>query len=317
MKTFKERAEELAKNCNKVKNNNVYQCLSKEYSITLREAGDRFKSIFRMPVRDYISLNLIPTKEKLIDCLIQSDNWNEFVILTKCNNLPLLNSLLNTHFNTSNYFKIKIKILSEKKTVAYNVTVKDNESILISQMLGDGSIERNCSFKIEHGYKQYEYLKFKITLLNKAYPNTNTIGHIKKRIQNSGYVSYTYRTGQVLHKQLQKLQALTQKQLVNALTPFGVMLYFLDDGYFTQNCKNDTWELGFSTINSELQKNLIDYFKTYGYEFNFNKRSVTLKRKGDIISFIKDFIEPFENIIPESMYYKFKLKDIVDNYLLN
>ena len=72
------RAKELADSCRRVKNNNVYETLSKEFNISKRLAGDRFKSIFKMCVRDYISKNITPNKEFLIDCLIKSENFNEF-----------------------------------------------------------------------------------------------------------------------------------------------------------------------------------------------------------------------------------------------
>ena len=185
MKTFKERAEELALSCKRVKGNNVYETLAVEFGIGKRTAGDRFKSIFGIPVRDFISKNLIPTKEKVIDCIIQSDNWEEFYKLTDINDSARLVALLNEYFGNTSYPKIKNNLLAKIPIKNYNPSREDNESILISQILGDGSIERDSSFKIEHGYKQYDYLKFKIQLLNTAYPETNGLENIKKMSQIS------------------------------------------------------------------------------------------------------------------------------------
>jgi hypothetical protein len=313
MKTFKERAEELALSCTRVKNNNVYETLAKEFGICKRTAGDRFKSLFGMPVSEFISNNLIPSEEKVIDCLVQSETYKEFYDLTGINDSVRLANTLKKYFGTSDYYKLKVLALSKIPSKKYNPTPEDNEAILVSQMLGDGSIERENSFKIEHGYKQYEYLKFKVSLFNKAYPQTNGLEKIRKRISKDNYESYVYRTGEVLHKQLSRLLHLSKKDLVSKLTPFGVMLYFLDDGYFSiSKGKYITWELGFSTINTELQEALFEYFKTYGYTFNITPKAIILQSKPTIIKFIKDFLEPFKDIIPKSMYYKFNLEDIVE-----
>ena len=321
MKTFKERAEELALSCKRVKGNNVYETLAVEFGIGKRTAGDRFKSIFGIPVRDFISKNLIPTKEKVIDCIIQSDNWEEFYKLTDINDSARLVALLNEYFGNTSYPKIKNNLLAKIPIKNYNPSREDNESILISQILGDGSIERDSSFKIEHGYKQYDYLKFKIQLLNTAYPETNGLENIKKRSQISTngeeYISFSYRTGQVLAKQIFKLQNHTLEELVNLMTPFGVMLYFLDDGYFAKSKNYDTWELGFSTIKEDLQVQLLKYFESFGYTFHKDSKAIKIQSKPVIIKFIKDFLEPYAHIIPECLHYKFDLKDIVGSCQLN
>lgn len=317
MKTFRERAEELALSCKRVKENNVYEVLAKEFGISKRTAGDRFKSLFRMPVRDFISKNLVPTKNEIIDHMIQSENWNDFHQKTRIGDTRKLASLLNQYFGRSNYFQIKNSLRARILVENYNPTREDNESILISQILGDGSIERDSCLKIEHGHKQYEYLKFKIGLLNTAFPQTNGLESIRKRIQTlpSGeeYLSFSYRTGQVLGKQIMKLRSCTLDELVNQITPFGISLYYLDDGYFSKSLKHDTWELGFSMINSDLQDSLIKYFCSFGYEFSSNPKAITLRSKPIIIRFIKDFLEPYAHIIPECMHYKFELKDIVES----
>lgn len=319
MKTFKERAEELSLSCKRVKGNNVYETLAKEFNISKRTAGDRFKSIFQMPVRDFISRNIIPTKEQIVDYLIKSDDWNEFYKLTGMNDTKRLVSLLNKYFGKSNYYHIKNTLLARIIIKNHTPTREDNESIIISQILGDGSVERDSSIKIEHGYKQYDYLKFKIGLLNTAFPQTNGLENIRRRIQilpsKQEYESFVYRTGQVLTKQIKKCQSYTLKEMINKMTPLGIVLYYLDDGYFTKSIKYSCWELGFSTTNIEIQNALIEYFNSFGYKFCKNRTtsptSIVLRKKAEIIKFIKDFLEPYAHIIPKCLHYKFELKDIV------
>lgn len=310
MKTFRERAKELADNCKKVKNNKVYETLSKEFNIGVRTAADRFKSIFGMPVRDYITKNITPSKEKLIDCFIESKNFEEFYKLSGYNDISGLSKLLHNYFGESNYFKIKLKMIAKIPNENYVVTREDNESILLSQFYGDGSVERRSSFKIEHGYKQKEYLKFKVSLLNKAYPETNGLEAINKRIYKD-YTSYTYRTGQVLIKQINKILESTVEQNINRLTPFGICLLYLDDGYLSINTEYNTVELGISSVNEDLLNSLKQYFITYGYNFTITSKALVIRSKVEIIKFIKDFIEPYKHLLPECMHYKLDYKDIV------
>ena len=313
--TFKERAEQLLENCNKVPNNGVYETLAKEFGIGKRQASDRFKSIFGMPVMDAINKKLTPSDDKVIDSLIQSDSYEEFFKLTGTNRRKSLLPILERLFQTTNYYKAKCRLQASQKyrIKDYKITLADNRSFLISQMLGDGSIERDNGFKIEHGYKQYDWLKFKVGMFNTMYPQTNGLGHIKKRISKDGYLSYTYRTKEVLKKQLESLINKRYSDLVNMLTPLGVMVYFLDDGYLAYSKKYKTVELGFSTIKPELQQALLNYFKTYGYTFNVAKSAVVLNKKIVVIKFIQEFLEPFKSIIPKNMYYKLDYEDIVGN----
>lgn len=310
--TFKERAEQLAKNCRRVKGNGVYETLAKEFGISKRNAGDRFKSLFGVPVRDYISNNIIPTDEQIIDYLVQSSNVDEFWKLTDTNEFSRITPILNRLFGTTNYRQIKVRLQAKQRIKDYKVTLADNKAFLISQYLGDGSLERGNAFRIEHGHKQYSWLKFKVGMFNTMYPLTNGLENItlNNRIK-TGYKSYVYRTGPHLKKQVTYLVSKGKINLVPELTPLGVMIYFMDDGYLSYNSEFRTTELGFATVNPELRDALVDYFKTYGYEFNKSSKAVTLQKRLEVIKFIQEFILPFSNIIPKEMSYKYNLEDIV------
>lgn len=316
MVTFKERSEELAKHCKRVKNNNVYETLAKEFNISKRLAGDRFKSMFGMPVRDYITKNIEPTKEELVDLIIQSDNFSDLYKSSGINDSNKLVSLLNKYFNQSNIYKIKSHLILKIPIINYVVTREDNMSILISQYLGDGHIERESGFKIEHCEKQYHYLKFKIGLLNKAFPTTNGLEKVGKRLildKRTGkyYTSFYYRTGEVLKSQIKIILNRTIKDNIFNMTPLGVCLYFFDDGYLTINTEYKTVELAFSSIYEEKKIYLIDYFKSYGFNFNLEYKCISLKKKNDVIKFIHNFIMPFDHMLPDCVKYKYNYKDIV------
>lgn len=316
MKTFKERAKELADACVFVKRNNVYETLAKEFGIGKRTAGDRFKSIFGKCVRDYIYDNTIPSKEKMIDAFVKSETYEEMIAISGIRHYQIYVSVANMYFHETNYGKIKLSLAAKSTVKGYVVTRADNESILISQLFGDGHFERGNSIKIEHCEKQYEYLKFKISLLNKAFPETNGFEAIRKRNifdkrTSKKYVSYSYRTSPCLAKQIQRVESRTIDENVNLMTPFGVMLYFLDDGSLTYSEKYKTCSLSFASKNEELKECLIKYFRTYGYEFHRHETYIQLQSKIEIVKFINDFLMPFENIIPDCMKYKICYKDIV------
>lgn len=61
---------------------------------------------------------------------------------------------------------------------------KDQKSLLIGLLLGDGTISNNYVFKLAHSYKQKEFLKWKIELLDKYNIKNNGI---KSYIKKSGY----------------------------------------------------------------------------------------------------------------------------------
>lgn len=316
MVTFKERAEELANQCKRVKGNNVYETLAKEFNIGKRAAGDRFKSMFGLPVRDYISKNITPTKEEMIDFIVQSNSFKELYKVSGINDVARLVSLLNKYFNQTNFTKIKFNLVAKIPSTTYKVTREDNMSILISQYLGDGHIEREGGLKIEHCEKQYQYLKFKIGLLNKAFPNTNGVEAIRKRLildkrTGKNYVSYSYRTKEVLKSQIKIILGRSIKDNIFSMTPLGVCLYYMDDGWLTINKKHKTVELAFSVVNSDTQNHLIEYFKTYGFYFNKNSKSISLNKRLEVLKFIQNFILPFDYMLPECMKYKYDYKDIV------
>lgn len=316
-KDFYSRAKELVDECLFVKDNNVYETLAKEFGIGKRTAGDRFKSMFGMPVRDYIGKNTIPTKEEMIDLIVKYDNSEDAFKNSNIRYSGLWSKYLHKYFKTNNFLKIKA-------TLHYRMTIpeltprrEDNESIIISQILGDGHVERGHTLKLEHSEKQYEYLKFKIALLNNAYPKVNGLDKVRKRTQDfkgKELVSYVYRTGAHLKYAIDKIDKMTMKEKVFAMTPLGMMLLYFDDDSFSQSITNDSMskDVQISTINEELQDALVEYLESYGIRSNKLKHGVHIQASMEVIKFFQNFILPYKHIIPKNMHYKFHYKDIVE-----
>lgn len=128
-KSFYERAKELANNCEKIENNQVYKTLSNEFKIEIKIVENRFKSLFGKSVEDYISETNIPSKEAMRDAIIQCDNQKE--LLNKLNtNSYWIKGLYDKYFGVSTFNSAKAKLFNEMDYVQYNPSPSDNLSIL-------------------------------------------------------------------------------------------------------------------------------------------------------------------------------------------
>lgn len=302
-KSFYERAKELAENCNSIKYNDVYETLSNEFHISLRSASDRFKSLFGKPVRDYIYEINTPPKEVLRDAIIRCDSQDELLKLLNIHR-DWVKGLYDKYFKVSTFKAAKIKLTNEFDIIKYNPTIEDNLSILISQKLGDGSFEfydNRSSLKLEHGFKQYDYLKFKINLLKKAFPTIPGLEAIRKR-DNNGYISYVWRSNNLRHRYMEIIKNNENKDLVHKLTPFGWMLWYLDNG--SLYISNNSNQLSIAISDSQTRIEAINELSTYGFTFSNYERFIAISDKFTIVKFLNCFIKPFIHLVPETMKYK-------------
>lgn len=192
--------------------------------------------------------------------------------------------------------------------IQYNPSITDNFSLLISQRLGDGHFEfhdNRSNLKIEHGYKQYDYLKFKINLLKKAFPTIVGLEGIKKR-EYKGYISYTWRSNNFRNTYMEKIKTLSKLDLISFLTPLGWMLWYLDDGAMYQH--NGSNRLDICIHENDLREKAIAELKTYGLNFSNTDEKILVSDRMEIIKFLNCFIKPFMHLIPECMYYKCIIK---------
>lgn len=302
-KSFYERAEELANLCKRVKDNKVYETLVDEFHISLRSAGDRFKSLFGKPVRDYIASINTPSKEVLRDAIIRCDTQEDLLKFLNVH-YDWIKGLYDKYYNVSTFRAAKLKLHNEFDVIEYNPTIEDNLSILISQKLGDGSFEfydSRSSLKIEHGYKQFDYLKFKVNLLKRAFPTIAGLETIRKR-ENNDYISYSWRSNNLRNRYMDIIKNSQSWELVRRLTPFGWMLWYLDDGNLYLSDSSNQLSIAIDCPCTKIAA--VEELRTYGFEFANRTKCITISDKLVIIKFLNCFIKPFIHLIPECMKYK-------------
>lgn len=193
---------------------------------------------------------------------------------------------------------------------------KEQKSILIALLIGDGTISSNYVFKLSHSIYQREFLEWKIDLLNKL------------GIKNNGIREYTSKTGynkgkQVLYSQMSvnpTIKALRRtvyvpkktlsRKLLNWLTPLGIAIWYMDDGHINVNTSSQRSSIQhtikIATCVDEITANMIiQYFKeVWDITFRLFKEgkgtfSIASSSELDCEKFIK-IIKPF--IIPSLLY---------------
>jgi len=270
--------------------------LTNKYSVCEKTIYNRFKSIFKMSPREYIIKNIFPSRQEIIEILLESSNSKMFF---ETLNLPnnLTKGIFDRYFSVSTFKKARLKILSEKLDTNYVPIREDNRSIIYSQLLGDGSYNKKShGLRIIHGEKQIPYLKWKVSMLNKAYPKTSSIVNIRTHKQGHIYGDY--------YTPLGNIDIISELEAITKLTNFGWLLWFLDDGSYNQNisicCKRD----------KKLRLKAIDVLKTFDIDAREDGTSIICKGKENDLKFFYNFIKPFLSDIPKCMLYK--VEDIVE-----
>jgi len=157
---------------------------------------------------------------------------------------------------------------------------KDSRNLLIALLLGDGTISNNYVFKLSHGYKQKDYLKWKIKLLNNHGIKNNGLKSYKS---TSGYnkgdtVYYTQLKIIPFIKLLRRVmykpkKVLSNKRILRRLDSLGLAIWFMDDGHINwQKRKDGTIKSFYVRISLCEPKRdvqvIIDYFKEE-WDINF------------------------------------------------
>lgn len=118
---------------------------------------------------------------------------------------------------------------------------KEQKSLLIGMLLGDGTISSNFVFKLSHSEAQREYLEWKVKLLNEYNFKNNGI---KEYISSCGYntgknVLYSQMSINPTIKALRRTVYIPKKtitrRLLNWLNPLGLAIWYMDDGCINVN----------------------------------------------------------------------------------
>lgn len=201
---------------------------------------------------------------------------------------------------------------------------KDQKSLLIAMLLGDGTISSNYVFKLSHSEQQKEFLEWKVRLLE------------AKGFKVNGIKEYTskcgYNTGKkVLYSQLSvipTIKALRRsvyipkktftRNLLNWLDAQGLAIWYMDDGCININTSKQRSSIQHTVkiatcVDESTVNMIITYFlEVWGIKFRKFKEgketfSIASSSENDCAKFIS-IVKPYIEQVP-SMLYKIR-----DNY---
>lgn len=300
MKDFYTRTKELLES----NDLNTVKILAAEFGISLSSAHKRVKSYFGETVQEIIRKQRTPTKEECDFLLVTTNSVEEFKSEANLeNNSIYFKGLFDKYYGVSTYQKAKASVLAKLTVEQYQPTLQDNYSLFLSQYFGDGhyDIHRNA-LRIEHGYKQKDYLLFKIGLFNKAFPTTKGIEGVKKHIREStGYVSYGWYSGKLPNNYV------SANKQVSDMTPFGFFLWYLDDGCYHVS-KHGQHIISMCIPDEETKQQAHAVFKSYGIDFTVREAELVLQDSVKVAMFMNCFTKPFKHLVPECMLYKCEMK---------
>jgi len=292
-----------------VKSNSLCSLACAEFGIGTVAFCKRFKSYYGMTVSEKVNTILQPTRNELVKAIILSecvgDLW-ETLNLSQSRRVGLFDK----HFGVSTFERARAICLMETFEVKYNPTIDENKSLVVSQILGDGHY---CSDRqaltISHGIRQSDYVYYKAALFNKAFPHTNPAGSVKTFKHKQGHEYVTWYSRKLPTKITEWVKNATKDELVKALTPFGMCLYFMDDGYLNFDLSGR----GNNYVQMYVQdglvlSSLVEELKTYGISTTVSNNYLKIGTMDSAVMFYKCFIEPFKDNLPDCLRYKTEMK---------
>lgn len=195
---------------------------------------------------------------------------------------------------------------------------KEQKSLLIALLIGDGTISSNYVFKLSHSTLQREYLEWKVGLLNKYRIKNNGI---KEYISKCGY---NVRKG-VLYSQMSlipTIKALRRsvyipkktitRKLLEWLNPLGLAIWYMDDGCINVNTSKQRSSIQHTIkiatcVDNDAIKTIINYFdEVWGIHFRpfkegKNTYSIASSSELDCKKFIK-IVKPYIEQVPSFLY---------------
>jgi hypothetical protein len=311
---FFERVMELVKTVNYRGNyhNKIIKPLMNEFNISERVVYRRIKSFTGKTVTQLVQDIRTPEKSLMDKALLKCNNMHEmrsFLNLSESD--KVFNRAFENYYGISTFTSAKTKLILKQPNKEYFPTIDDNLSLIVSQCIGDGSIDRKRkALRIDHIDWQYDYLLLKVSLFNKAFPETPGIENIKFRKHTQGHEYVSWYSRKLPKKYIDKIITLKKHEMFKYITPLGIFLLYLDDGFLSINEKYGTISLGFafSEHYQELGNEYHKMFKTFGFSFNRRKNAVILNSKPIIANFLNNMILPFKRYIPGCLEYKTNMK---------
>lgn len=199
---------------------------------------------------------------------------------------------------------------------------KEQKSLLIALLIGDGTISSNYVFKLSHSDIQREFLEWKAKLATDAGFKLNGI---KEYISTSGFntgkkVLYTQfsinPTIKALRRSIYIPKKTITRKLLNWLTPQGLAIWFMDDGCININTSkqrsNIQQVIRIATCTSDKESDIIIKYFYENWNINMHKFkegngtfSIMTCSKEDIVKFV-NIIKPYIIQVPS---LKYKIRD--------
>lgn len=184
--------------------------------------------------------------------------------------------------------------------IQYNINKIQNQ-ILLSGLLGDGSLKKNGSknyyYRECHSVKEEEYLNWKFDNLFPLTKNCSiTFSKKRKPTQNDQKAFNTKTLSELI-----PYSKLSKSEIIPELNELGLMLYILDDGWKHPHSKHtDKYNICLAVhgLKEEDKEALLFQFKTIlGVEGNI------INKKRDTISFPSQANETFIEILKKYDLY--------------
>ena len=282
-----------------------------EFNISERTVHKRIKSYTGKTVTDFVREKRTPTKEQVDKALIVTDSSQEFFCFlgierSQCIKIGIFDRM----YGVSTYAAAKAKLYGRIPHLSYNPTSDDNKTLIISQVLGDGYLcPQRGALQIAHCMEQFDYLRMKVSLFNRAFPATAGLENIKVLTHAQGHKYCRWYSKKLTDKYVKSILSKRPHELVPEMTPIGWMLLFLDDGYLGVNQQQSrVVSIAFSQKYPELGEAYKRKLQKYGFTFQLRENKVQITSLEDVTRFLQCFIWPYKHLIPECMYYKLDLK---------
>lgn len=192
---------------------------------------------------------------------------------------------------------------------------KEQKSLLIGLLLGDGTITNHPDFRIMHSEKQKAYIEWKIKIMDefgikngglKVYKSTSGYNKdqnvLAVRLSTNATIKALRRTVYIPKKTI-------TRRLLNWLNPLGLAIWYMDDGCINVNTSKQRSSIQHTIkiatcVDEPTVEIIIEYFKeVWGIKFRKFKEkelySIASSTEEDCSKFI-EIIKPY--IIPEFLY---------------
>lgn len=195
---------------------------------------------------------------------------------------------------------------------------KEQKSLLIALLIGDGTISSNYVFKLSHSTSQREYLEWKVGLLDRfGIKNNGVKEYVSKCGYNAGRnVLYSQMslipTIKALRRSVYTPKKTITRKLLKWLNPLGLAIWYMDDGCINVNTSKQRSSIQHTIkiatcVDSDTINTIINYFEeVWNIHFRPFKEgkgtySIASSSELDCEKFIR-IVKPYIEQVPSFLY---------------